>query len=245
MGSGQDWKSFYAAVKANLSSIRAADVIVIDLRGNGGGNSGFGDRLARILWSDAFVDAYEPNLGPTIWRVSKLNRDDWAEAVERADKDPNFAPEDREEFRKILARYDEALAGGEATFKMGGGPAKRPPAPPNPIKGRVVLLTDFACNSACLDLLDEFTAMPGVVQAGTVTSADTIFMDAILVPSLPSGLSAFAYGRKAWIARPRGSNVPYAPSPRLTWKGRPSDDTGIREWLAAALAAPAATSQGR
>jgi hypothetical protein len=246
MGSGQDWNGFYDAVKSKLAALRAADTVVIDLRGNSGGNSGFGDRLARMLWTDALVDARMPDLGPTVWRVSKANRDDWAEAVDRVDKDPNYTPQDRTSFDEILALYDAALAKGEPTFTLRDEPVKRPAAaPPNPMKGRVVLLTDFACNSACLDLLDEFTALPRVVQAGTVTSADTIFMDLVSTPSLPSGLSALAYGRKAWIARPRGSNVPYAPSPKLTWKGSPSDDAGIRAWLAAALADPGVGEEGR
>lgn len=237
MGGDQDWSGFYASVRTHLDGLRSADVVVIDVRGNGGGDSSYADRLARLLWGEAFVDAHQPRLGPTVWRASKLNRDYWATLVDKISKDPDYPPDGREEFRRILARYDQALAHGDPSFTLDDeANGKRPPSGPNPVHGRVVLLTDYACNSACLDLMDEFMAMPNVVQAGTVTSADTIFMELTIVPELPSGLGGFAFGHKAWIKRPRGSNVPYTPAPHLTWTGAPKDDAGLRLWLEKALA---------
>lgn len=239
MGNDQDWNGFYAEVSKHLDAVRAADAVVIDVRGNGGGNSGFGDRLARMLWGETMVDANLPDLGPTVWRASKINRDNWAGVADLVAKDPNYTDQDRQEFRFILARYDAAIAHGEPTFTLGdSGPVKRPAPGPNPMKGRVVMLTDYACNSACLDLMDEITAMPHVVHAGTVTSADTIFMDLTEVPALPSGVSSLAFGRKAWIKRPRGSNVPYTPTARFTWTGAAADEAGLRAWLDKALTAP-------
>ncbi|HEX5182002.1 MAG TPA: S41 family peptidase [Allosphingosinicella sp.] len=235
MNGGQNWSRFYADVKAHLDAVRAADLVVIDVRGNGGGDSSYADRLARILWGDALVDARQPRLGPTVWRVSKLNRDNWAGFVEKVSADPDYPADDKAEFRRILALYDRALAHGDPTFRLEDDSGVRKPASgPNPMHGRVVLLTDTACNSACLDLMDEFTAMPDTVQAGTVTSADTIFMELTQVPLLPSGLAGFGFGHKAWIERPRGSNIPYTPAPRLTWTGKPGDEAGLRRWLATA-----------
>jgi hypothetical protein len=102
----------------------------------------------------------------------------------------------------------------------------------------VVVLTDRACVSACLDLMDELMAMPGAVQAGASTSADTIFMELTNVPELPSGLARLNFPHKAWIKRPRGSNVPYVPAARFTWTGEPGDETGMRRWLARVLSEP-------
>jgi hypothetical protein len=82
--------------------------------------------------------------------------------------------------------------------------------------------------------MDVAMAMPSVIQAGTVTSADTIFME-LTEADLPSGLSQLAFGHKAWIKRPRGSNVPYTPAARFTWKGEPTDEAGMRSWLTGAL----------
>ncbi|MGH6991773.1 MAG: hypothetical protein ACREEH_00400 [Caulobacteraceae bacterium] len=243
MTADQDWNGFYAQKKARLPELREAPVVVIDVRGNGGGDSAFGDRLIRLLWGDAMVDARKPDLGPIVWRVSRLNRDNWAEETADAVKDKELSAEDKSEMRRILARYDSALAEGDPTFELEGGqPSKLAQSGPDLVRGRVVVLTDHACVSACLDLMDEIMALPHVVQAGTTTSADTIFMDLTIVPKLPSGLISFGFGRKAWIRRPRGSNVPYVPAKRYTWTGPPPDE---RAWLAEELFEPAGAARAK
>jgi Peptidase family S41 len=236
MQSNQDWNGFYAAVQSNLSSLRRARTVVIDLRGDGGGDSGFAYRLANLLWGKALVDQHTPDLGPTVWRVTKLNRDYWSDAAARAAKDPQLSADDRAEMQSILERYDDALAHGQTTFELADDfSVGHQAAARNPMRGRIVLLTDEACSSACLDLMDLFTAMPGTVQVGNVTGADTIFMELTAVPRLPSGLSALYFGHKAWIKRPRGSNQPYAPAAKYTWNGERTDEAGLRAWLARVL----------
>jgi len=233
MESNQDWNAFFAAVQAKLTDLREARALVIDLRGNGGGDSGYAYQLAKLLWGEALVDQRAPDLGPTVWRVSKLNREYWADLTQTTAKDPQVSADSRASMRDILKRYDEALAQGKTTFEISEDASAKPKAaPPNPMRGRVILLTDEACSSACLDLMDLFTAMPRTVQVGNVTSADTIFMELTAVPKLPSGLSAFYFGHKVWIRRPRGSNQPYAPAIKYTWAGERKDEAGLRAWLA-------------
>ncbi len=238
MGGGQDWNGFYAKIGSRLTELRTADTVVIDLRGNSGGDSSFGDRLLRLLWGNTMVEARMPDLGPTVWRATRLNRDSWARVAERTKQDPQMSADEKQEIAEVLSRYDHALAHGDQTFVMDDGPPQARPAPgANPMRAHVILLTDFACNSACLDLMDEATTLPNVARAGTTTSADTIFMELTQVPALPSGVASFAFGHKAWIRRPRGSNVPYTPPTPWTWRGDPSDDVGERRWLAATMAA--------
>jgi len=241
MNGDQDWNGFYAKVQAHLAQLRSSDLVVIDVRGNSGGDSTFGDRLLRLLWGDAMVDARAPDLGPTLWRVTKINRDNWAQRVEQVHQSAQTSADEKRDVDEIMTRYDRALKAGEPTFMLDDRPpSARPPAGANFMHGRVVVLTDYACTSACLDLMDEATALPSVVQAGTETSADTIFMELTQAPTLPSGLSQLSFGHKAWIRRPRGSNIPYSPAASLTWRGRPTDDAGERQWLAQALATGAA-----
>ena len=236
MGDTSDWAGFYGKIERNLADIRAAGVVVIDLRGNGGGSSVYGEKLASLLWGDALVAARWPGSGPTVWRASKANRDYWVDLTARMSENPNLSAGDKAAFDSILKDFDRALAGGEPTFRRGEtGKTRAPAHPPNPVSGRVVLLTDYACDSACLDLMDLFTAMPNTTQAGTMTSADTIFMELTVIPSLPSTLSGFGFGHKAWIERPRPSNRPYRPTRKLTWHGSPDDDAGERKWLLESL----------
>jgi hypothetical protein len=234
----QPWTGFFEELKAHLDEVRGADAVVIDLRGNEGGSGDFVMRLADLLWGEALADARRPDSGPSVWRASKRNRDFWADAVEQINKSPEFSNGIKGYARRILAAYDQALANGDPTFtikditprKWRGLPGR------NPMRARVVALTDSACTSACLDLMDTLTAMPNVVQAGTPTSADTIFMEMAVVPALPSGLTAFGYGQKALPYRPRASNAAYIPSIAFTWRGAKNDEAGLRAWLERALA---------
>jgi hypothetical protein len=235
----QDWDGFYNDIRSHLTDLRSAQAVIIDLRHNAGGDSGFGKRFAHILWGDALIDARGPILGPTVWRASRLNRENWARQVQEVAASPYYGEDTKAAMKHILSRYDEALAHGDPIFtEEGDTPTDHPSKVPNPVHGRVVILTDYACASACLDFMDQAMAMPGVVQAGTSTSADTIFMEVTKVPELPSGLSWFRFPHKAWITRPRGSNVPYVPSERFTWKGDLDDEAGLRQWLGDALSQP-------
>lgn len=235
MDDAHDWTGFYQAVDAHLSAIREAGTVVIDLRGNGGGSSRYAEKLARTMWGEGVVDAHEPDLGPTLWRATRTNRDFWAKLVAGVEGDPHHVTDELGELKSILSDYDKALAAGQPTFLRAGDSPVRPPSPPSPMKGRVILLTDQACTSACLDLMDIFTSLPGTVQAGTVTSADTIFMELTRIDALPSGFSSLGFGHKAWVARPRSSNQPYRPATAWTWTGDPMDEAGLRAWLAGRL----------
>jgi hypothetical protein len=119
-------------------------------------------------------------------------------------------------------------------IKTTGALPPRAEHPPSPVKGRVAVLVDHACFSACLDTLDLFTRLPGVKLAGVETGADTIFMDAAHTP-LPSGKATLGFGIKAWVQRQRGSNVPYDPDPSLRYTGDLADEAALKHWLAGKL----------
>jgi hypothetical protein len=100
--------------------------------------------------------------------------------------------------------------------------------PENPVAATVVLLTDGACASACLDFADELLLMPGVVHAGAPTSADTVYME-IRDVTLPSRLGRFSCAMKVYRNRSRGHNEPYAPAFR--YDGDLADTEALRRWM--------------
>jgi hypothetical protein len=218
MTGDDDWRALYAAIATNLDSIRASDVVVVDLRGNGGGSSEYGERLARQLFGDAVVNARDVVWGDLAFKDGPLSRQ-WAKgAGEKA----------------IADKLEAAPMGSKVVIKTGG---QRPPgggSPPSPLRGRLVVLVDHACFSACLDTLDVFTRLPGVKLAGVETDADTIFMDGMRT-DLPSGRATLAFGIKAWVQRARASNVPYEPDPALRYPGNLSDEAALKAWLASKL----------
>jgi hypothetical protein len=108
-------------------------------------------------------------------------------------------------------------------------PGANAPTPPNPVTGRVYFLTDNACGSACLDFADLMHQLPGVVQVGLPTSADTVYMDIASAP-LPSGLATLGWGMKVYRDRARGNNVWY--DPKYRWPGGPmNDDEAVVRWI--------------
>jgi hypothetical protein len=214
-GDNQDWEGLFTRVDQNLAAIRNSEVVVVDVRGNGGGNSGKASRLAAALWgTDMFLQHF-PRLGNLIHRASPRNR---------AHYERRGPPE-------LLAAFDAAMAAGNAVFEWRPQPFPMPERPPqNPMRARVIVLTDQTCTSACLDMMDLFLSMPRVEQAGIETNGDTIFMD-IVQAVLPSGMMRLHYGHKAWHQRPRGSNQTYRPAPELTYAGNIADDAEWKRWL--------------
>jgi hypothetical protein len=102
------------------------------------------------------------------------------------------------------------------------------PAPPNPISGRVLLLTDSGCGSACLDFADVVLRLPGVAQIGLPTFADAVYIDTNDAV-LPSGLGTLSYGMKVFRHRVRGNNQWY--EPKFRWPGGPMTDEALARWI--------------
>jgi len=94
-------------------------------------------------------------------------------------------------------------------------------------KGQLVLVTDSFCASACLDFADAVLAVPGVIQFGLPTSADTVYID-IGAQVLPSG-TQFWLPLKVWKGRVRGNNQSY--EPRYVFNGDINDTTAVQKWV--------------
>jgi hypothetical protein len=232
-----DWPRLYADIEAHANDIRSSDRVIIDLRGNGGGDSQFAGELAKRLWGEPVTNYYLPFWGPAVYPAVSETRQYIAgttipelRKLSQAGKIPQGAVAAKEQF---LALLDKAIAKGRKTITVGQQTKpERGAVPANPMKAQVFLVTDHACFSACLDLMDLFLAIPNVYHAGTQTGADTIFME-LERHKLPSAMAYLAYGHHALIKRPRGSNVPYTPAPALTYRGDLADEAAFERWLAA------------
>ncbi|RZM19462.1 MAG: hypothetical protein EOP67_57510, partial [Sphingomonas sp.] len=98
----------------------------------------------------------------------------------------------------------------------------------SPPKGRVYVLTDLGCASACLDAVDLWTAL-GAVQIGQETGADSLYMDIRRV-TLPSGFAQAIVPMKVYRGRKRGTNVSAVPVHRYT--GDMRDTPALQRWVA-------------
>ncbi|MFN7137680.1 MAG: hypothetical protein ACK4MU_09255, partial [Thermomonas sp.] len=99
------------AVKAQASALRAAaPVVVLDLRGNGGGSSSLGLDVAEALLGEAFVEARKGNDAcAVLWRASPGNIEAMKTTYRALDRGPEFAAW----VETSIAGMERALAAGE------------------------------------------------------------------------------------------------------------------------------------
>ena len=199
-----------ARIEASRDDLRDGRDLVIDVRGNGGGNSGWGQRVATALYGADLVEPVANSFDWTVdWRASLANRDSLLADARRSDV--SNQPEDAETRRSLATRMEEAMAAGLPYLHSAAQSSPAPAGPPaSPFKGRVFLLTDGRCASACLDFMDIMTRMPGVIHVGQPTSADAIYIDNYGM-TLPSGHANLSLSRKVYRNRVRGNNQWYTP----------------------------------
>jgi hypothetical protein len=230
------WGEDAAKMQAMIENLRqrarelqGARLVVIDLRGNGGGNSEWGDKVANILWGDVAAKAIAASLDATVdWRASALNARQTRAAADRAkvaglEADASYR-------YTVAAQMSAAHAAGHQLWREAIPPTSTglPKDYRSPFDGKVYLLTDMRCASACLDFVDIVRRMPGVVHVGQPTSADAIYIDNV-VAQLPSGRAELSYSLKVYRHRARGNNEWYTPV--VAWPGGTMTDKAIALWV--------------
>lgn len=217
------------ALSARIDEVHRAERVVIDVRGNAGGNSAWGDKIAEILWGEAAVRAVSESFdGSVDWRTSARNAEQTREAANRS-KAAGLM-EDADYRFDVAARMDAARGRGEQLMREAAPPKSSglPADYHTPFVGKVFFLTDMRCASACLDFADLMRRMPGVTHIGQPTSADAVYIDNVITP-LPSGLASLDYSLKVYRNRVRKNNVWYRPA--VVWPGGAMTDAALAAWI--------------
>jgi hypothetical protein len=214
-------------VKKQIGTIRKAKTIVLDVRGNDGGNSYWAEQLVGALWGEAYVAYKTCDDSYPEWRTSQANVD-WLKFL--TTPQAGFVSPDQKDEYKALAKLMETHV-AEADTKLWTDP-RNSSACPSVVETKfpklpVYVLQDAACASSCLDFLDSVKQMPNVKYLGQVTNADTNYID-IRIERLPSGEGGFVTPMKVWRNRPRASGQAYQPdvtNPELDWS-----EKAVRTW---------------
>lgn len=226
------------ALMAKAESIRTSDVLVIDVRGNGGGSSSLGNEIVELIWGAQMLRRASPRGAYADWRVSAGNAE-FLRRVNLGRLEERYGPdaETVRDYRAFVEAFEAAVANGEVWYRRTSGPpgrdpesldATRPDPSSSPVRGKVFLLTDHACFSACLDFADVMRRIPGVTHIGLETRADAVYIDNRAV-RLPSGSGWFGFSMKVWRNRARGHNEGYVPE--HVWDGDIGDDAALEQWV--------------
>jgi hypothetical protein len=239
---GHDAQDLDAMLTA-LRGLKGIRQIVFDTRGNQGGDSGIGQRIFDAATGGLEFDrASAAGLARTyaLWRVSDTAIATW---TARRDDAVRVYGADSGVVRSraaFLERLTLAKAAGqpwvrqEGSLRMTRDDMRKLHARLRGFTGRVALLTDSDCVSACLDFADLVRGVPGSIHLGKTTSADTVYID-VGFPELPSG-DALMFPLKVWRNRVRGNNEPLVPDVPLDVDMR--DDKAVVAAMLAALKAP-------
>jgi hypothetical protein len=183
------------AITTQKETIRSSRYVVVDLRGNDGGNSAYGRLAAEALYGEDYVASI---LGPkndvpcpSVYRASEENIEAASDGIRRFEKEGDS--HGAEAYTHALHSMQAALSRGEY---LTGAPSCQTQPPKSSqhssslLRAKVFVLTDAACFSSCIKTVGDFIKF-GAIQIGEPTGAVTHYSE-VRELVLPSGLSTFS-----------------------------------------------------
>jgi hypothetical protein len=219
---------------AAMPTLRKAELVVFDIRGNGGGNSQWGDDVLEGLYGAPYLDylqAKQGRQGYAEYRVSAGNlqhlQDGQATQARQFGASSSAFINDADLIKRMGRALQDKTAFVRQTVET--PPAALPSPPPAPLSGaRAILVTDSDCVSSCLDFADAVMRLPKARHFGQTTGADTLFMEVRHV-DLPSHLGSLTFSQKVYRGRLRSNNQPWVPS--LQYPGQIADTARLKAWV--------------
>lgn len=238
-------RALIASVEARGDEMRKARAIVIDTRGNGGGNPVWPYRLANAIFTPQVMKAARDAVSArhlarevrataeNVETIGKSNVTTFRMGMDGLATEPSKAQKREDEaFLKELKRAIKSKPpvlrmGSQDVSAEGGFTAQRPKGGASPFPARVYFLSNGSCGSICLDFADAVLKVPGVRLIGSETGGDTPYT-AIRRQPLPSGLATLNIPMMAIRGRGRAALEAYQPD--IPYNGS-WDDASVRGWV--------------
>jgi hypothetical protein len=227
-----------AEVAAKSEILRNARFVVLDLRGNSGGSSFFGEQIARLLMGAGYVD---PIIGApdddcdSVWRTSDGNIRQLQYYVDKMG--PTRGPEFTAIVTKQLTQATAARAAGRPLSGSVKCVKQVPSAGSVPsaskLRGRLILITDNLCFSSCLIVAKDFRDL-GALHVGQTTDSNTHYSE-VREELLPTGLSKFSTLQAIEPAEPLQEG-PFVPG--VLYDGDIADTAALQRWIVTLATAP-------
>jgi hypothetical protein len=205
-------------------------MVVVDVRGDIGGASMYGDALAAALLGARRNAGDDPSDSGCdgVWRASPGNLAFVQSVIRTSPGSPLAQYYARAETEMEQARRDgRELTASPASCRG----AREPGARASPARApKVIILTDANCFSSCLMMVSRFRRL-GAIQAGQPTDQANRYME-VRGELLPSRLARFTTLQKA--ASDRALKIgPFEPD--LVYPGDMRDTRALEAWLSARI----------
>ena len=227
----------FAAIIDRAPALREKDVIVFDVRGNGGGSYNWFMGLLDALYGEPYADYYAR---ARLQFANVMSGDlgsgrggGGRRGAGRGGPPPDAprTPPDRG-LGDLNSRTTNRTGANGATLRVIAAPdpkaAPTGPPPPNPVRSKVFVLTDNGCASACISFVDEMRRFPGVLQIGRDTYVDSR-PGSPMNFDLPSGEASISVPSMVREVRERGDN--FAWQPDVYFDGDIANTDAVREWV--------------
>jgi hypothetical protein len=220
----------YEALYPKLAALPKSGWVIFDLRGNGGGNSDWGQRALVALFGDAFAARLARAGGAEKYLVADENS---VAVLKHYITAPEFASS-RVSSEADLKKVEAAMRAGEKLALVSGEPgaAARPLVPvARPAGPRIAAVIDRNCFSSCMNFLQRIRAIDDSVVLGEATIGYSPYGE-ISAVALPSGQGKL-YIPTALFKTAQGTREPFVPD--LAYAGNMADDTSLQRWVGATL----------
>lgn len=212
------------AMLEQLRTLGQAKTVILDTRGNGGGDSVTGYKILRALLKDKTPMGSE---APAFWRVSAIAKSSLEKYIAIFEQTLGKESDSYIFLVNFLEKMNHAIAAGQLWLEQPHFEVHQPEQGVG-FKGRLLLITDSHCASACLDFVDVVKRIPGVLHLGLPTSADTQYNNVAEV-ELPSKNFELRLPLKVFRNRARGNNQPYYPD--FLYEGDIRDTQAVQAWV--------------
>lgn len=215
-----------------------AQAVVLDARGNGGGDSVLGYRILMALLTDAIVkdDAAQPQQPRAYWRVSNLALEAFeerkAQSRETEGEDSLFY----QFTQRMASLIQEAASRGQDFVEQPSVEESHPEFQQDAAQerarrfsGQLVLVTDAYCMSACLDFVSAALRIPGIVHVGSPTGTDTPYTD--VADKALSPTVTLRVPLKVWKNHGRQDKEGQPYVPQFVFDGNLADTAAVQAWV--------------
>lgn len=223
----------YEKLYAQLAELKDAKWVVFDLRGNGGGDSTWGNRALQALYGKD----YGMRLGDAPTYTKRLIADQaTVDLYRRYASLPAFAAS-RKDFEEIIPKLALAVEHGDKlvvveTGTREGAAAVAAQLRRRPGGPRIAAVIDRGCFSSCMNFIQQIRAIDDTVLLGEPTLGYSPYGE-INQLTLPSGHGTIQLAAAIYTSF-QAPREPFVPD--LRYPGNLADEPALMRWVAATLA---------